>query len=147
MDEEGNLGYYLYNEATGEEKLFSVVDEERMYARGTKEAGKLAKEFLSKKGNKTINKKLKRSQLLKELDNHYLSEPKPGELRIGPGFYKSLIDNREKDLYDLYKHKNVVAEFKAAKNWPNVQFKKIQKSPMEMHENAKLSVARIVVPD
>ena len=35
MDEEGNLGYYLYNESTGEEKLFSVVEEEeRLYARG-----------------------------------------------------------------------------------------------------------------
>ena len=29
MDEEGNLGYYLYNESTGEEKLFSVVEEEQ----------------------------------------------------------------------------------------------------------------------
>ena len=35
MDEEGNPGYYLYNEATGEEKLFSVVkEEERMYFLG-----------------------------------------------------------------------------------------------------------------
>ena len=24
MDEEGNLGYYLYNESTGEEKMFSL---------------------------------------------------------------------------------------------------------------------------
>ena len=32
MDEEGNLGYYLYNESTGEEKLFSVVEEEREFA-------------------------------------------------------------------------------------------------------------------
>ena len=30
-----------------------------MYARGTKEAGKLAKEFLSKKGNKIANKEAK----------------------------------------------------------------------------------------
>jgi hypothetical protein len=35
MDEEGNLGYYLYNESTGEEKLFSVVEEEeRLYFLG-----------------------------------------------------------------------------------------------------------------
>ena len=34
MDEEGNLGYYLYDESTGEEKLFSVEEEERLYARG-----------------------------------------------------------------------------------------------------------------
>ena len=40
MDEEGNLGYYLYDESNGEE---------RMFARGTKEAGKAAKEFLKKK--------------------------------------------------------------------------------------------------
>ena len=33
MDEEGNQGYYLYNEATGEEKLFSVVEEEREFAK------------------------------------------------------------------------------------------------------------------
>ena len=32
IDEEGNLGYYLYNEATGEEKLFSVVEDEREFA-------------------------------------------------------------------------------------------------------------------
>ena len=30
MDEEGNLGYYLYNEATGEEKLFSKGGKEKM---------------------------------------------------------------------------------------------------------------------
>ena len=29
IDEEGNLGYYLYDEATGEEKLFFVVEEEQ----------------------------------------------------------------------------------------------------------------------
>ena len=147
IDEDGNLGYYLYNEATGEEKLFSVVEEEREFARGTKEAGKIAKELLSKKGNKAINKKLKRSQLLKEFNNHYLNEPKPGELKINPRFYKSLVDNSEKNLYDLYKHKNMAAEFKAAESWPNIRFKKIKKSPMEVHEDARLRVARIVVPD
>ena len=31
MDEEGNLGYYLYDESTGEEKMFSVVEEERLF--------------------------------------------------------------------------------------------------------------------
>ena len=56
MDEEGNQGYYLYNESTGEEKLFSIVEEERKFARGTKEAGKKAMEFLSKKGNKGVKK-------------------------------------------------------------------------------------------
>ena len=65
MDEEGNLGYYLYDEATGEEKLFSVVEDERMYARGTKEAGKKAAEFLAKKGNKIANKVRKREDLLR----------------------------------------------------------------------------------
>ena len=35
MDEDGNQGYYLYNEATVEEKLFSVVEEEeRLYFLG-----------------------------------------------------------------------------------------------------------------
>ena len=34
IDEEGNLGYYLYNESTGEEKLFSVVEDERLYFLG-----------------------------------------------------------------------------------------------------------------
>lgn len=60
MDEEGNQGCYLYNESTGEEKLFSVVEEEREFARGTKEAGKKAMEFLSKKGNKKLNKEITR---------------------------------------------------------------------------------------
>ena len=27
MDEEGNLGYYLYNESNGEEKMFSLIPE------------------------------------------------------------------------------------------------------------------------
>ncbi len=36
IDEDGNLGYCLYNEATGEEKLFSVVEDERMYANARK---------------------------------------------------------------------------------------------------------------
>jgi hypothetical protein len=43
IDEEGNLGYYLYNEATGEEKLFSVVEEERLYA--SMIAGKLGSAY------------------------------------------------------------------------------------------------------
>ena len=64
MDEEGNMGYYLYNEATGEEKLFSVVEEERefgvndlklakklypgyaKYVSGSKEADALLKRYL-----------------------------------------------------------------------------------------------------
>ena len=34
IDEEGNMGYYLYDESTGEEKLFSIVEEERLYFLG-----------------------------------------------------------------------------------------------------------------
>ena len=34
IDEDGNQGYYLYNESTGEEKLFSVVEDERLYFLG-----------------------------------------------------------------------------------------------------------------
>lgn len=60
MDEEGNQGYYLYDEATGEEKLFSVVEEEeRMYARGVnmRDLGK---------GLKKINKEASKKYLIKE---------------------------------------------------------------------------------
>ena len=39
MDEEGNLGYYLYDETTGEEKMFSVVEEERLYGAQSKILG------------------------------------------------------------------------------------------------------------
>ena len=86
IDEDGNLGYYLYNESTGEEKLFSVVEEEREFARGTKEAGKKAAEFLAKKGNKIANK------IAKFRDTrHYKGELSPidkstvnrGLLRVG----------------------------------------------------------------
>lgn len=51
----------LWDEETNEEKLFSVneISEEKLFARGTKEAGKLAKEFLAKKGNKIANKRAK----------------------------------------------------------------------------------------
>ena len=39
IDEEGNQGYYLYDESTGEEKLFSVVEEdERLFAKNGKKA-------------------------------------------------------------------------------------------------------------
>lgn len=34
IDEEGNLGYYLYDETTSEKKLFSVVEDERLYFLG-----------------------------------------------------------------------------------------------------------------
>ena len=70
MDEEGNLGYYQYNEATGEEKLFSVVEEEREFARGTKEAGIEAAKYLAKKGNKIANKVRKREDLLRQTGLH-----------------------------------------------------------------------------
>ena len=57
MDEEGNLGYYLYDEATGEEKLFSVVEEEeRMYARGVGQAVKAATQMAQSKGQGAINR-------------------------------------------------------------------------------------------
>ena len=53
MDEEGNLGYYLYNESTGEEKLYSVVDEEeRLYANLDEEDIKFLEEHA---GNKVRN--------------------------------------------------------------------------------------------
>ena len=44
MDEEGNQGYYLYNESTGEEKLFSVEDDEKDSSKKSKirTAGKIA---------------------------------------------------------------------------------------------------------
>ena len=57
IDEDGNLGYYLFNERTGEEKLFSVVEEEREFARG-KNVRNLGK------GNKKLNKKLGRKELI-----------------------------------------------------------------------------------
>ena len=60
MDEEGNQGYYLYDEATGEEKLFSVVEEEKMYARGTGAAVYYAEKMMRNKGNKIANKAAKR---------------------------------------------------------------------------------------
>ena len=62
MDEEGNLGYYLYNESTGEEKLFSIVEEEeRMYAKGVGDAVGVARKRMMNKGNKIANKAAKRN--------------------------------------------------------------------------------------
>ena len=37
-----------------------MIVKRKLFARGTKEAGKIAKEFLSKKGNKIVNKAQKR---------------------------------------------------------------------------------------
>ena len=62
MDEEGNQGYYLYDEATGEEKLFSIVEEEqREFARGVGMAVQNATQFAQSKGQSAFNKAAKRS--------------------------------------------------------------------------------------
>lgn len=66
IDEDGNLGYYLYNESTGEEKLFSVVEEEREFARGVGSAVKVAMKRASSKGQGAINKAVKRNDLIKQ---------------------------------------------------------------------------------
>ena len=67
IDKEGNLGYCLYNESTGEEKLFSVVEEEeRMYARGVGNAVTEAVKRASTKGNKVANKAAKRIDKVRE---------------------------------------------------------------------------------
>ena len=56
IDEDGNLGYYLYNESTGEEKLFSVVEEEREFGE-VKRANKAAKRAaILKKDSGTVSK-------------------------------------------------------------------------------------------
>ena len=58
IDEEGNLGYYLYNEATGEEKLFSVVEEEEREfssVRRSKKALKVAADIIRRDGG--LNKR------------------------------------------------------------------------------------------
>ena len=75
IDEDGNQGYYLYNESTGEEKLFSVVEEEREFA-NTRLLKKGAKTFLGKsvEGNLTTKDvmrigKLKGVRSLKALEN------------------------------------------------------------------------------
>ena len=59
IDEDGNQGYYLYNESTGEEKLFSVVEEEREFARGVGSAVKAATQMARSKGQGAINKAAK----------------------------------------------------------------------------------------
>ena len=108
MDEEGNLGYYLYNEATGEEKLFSVVEEEREFAsvKALKKAtntvlrkaaeGKLTTTDVARMG------RLKGKNSLRAIDNpHYkkvaiggynkanqLSKGKFGEVVSKPDFVK-----------------------------------------------------------
>ena len=56
IDEDGNQGYYLYNESTGEEKLFSVVEEEREFARGTGAAVYYAEQMVRRGGQKALNK-------------------------------------------------------------------------------------------
>ena len=49
IDEEGNLGYYLYDENNGEEKLFSVVEDEKLFARGTGAAVYYAEQMMKNK--------------------------------------------------------------------------------------------------
>ena len=70
MDEEGNMGYYLYNASTGEEKLFSVVEEEeRLYARGVGMAVQQATKMAQSKGMGAVNKALGRESLIKSTRN------------------------------------------------------------------------------
>ena len=95
MDEEGNMGYYLYNEATGEEKLFSVVEEEREFARGAVEP-RAFKNFI--KNDNT-------AKLLKDYNN-----------------MKTSLANAKKDLVNTYKTKyaDKVSGFKkSADNYMN----------------------------
>ena len=75
IDEDGNQGYYLYNESTGEEKLFSVVEEEREFA-NTRHLKKAANTFLEKSAKGKLStkdvmrmSKLKGSRSLKALEN------------------------------------------------------------------------------
>lgn len=75
IDEEGNLGYYFYDENTGEEKLFSVVEEEREFA-NVRYGKKVVKTLLekSKKGNVTTKDllrlgKVKGKNSLKAIEN------------------------------------------------------------------------------
>lgn len=68
LDEDGNLGYYLYNESTGEEKLFSVVEEEREFAR--KDYYYLSEEealaLRAERNKLAAEARAKRSQILKD---------------------------------------------------------------------------------
>lgn len=59
IDEDGNLGYCLYNESTGKGKLFSVVEDEKMYARGVGQAVKAATQMVQSKGQGMANKAAK----------------------------------------------------------------------------------------
>ena len=89
MDEEGNLGYYLYDESTGKEKMFSVVEEEREFA-SVRYAKKAANMLLEKsaKGKLTIKdlmhaNKLKGKNSLKVLEN-------PNYEKVAKGSYNKL---------------------------------------------------------
>ena len=81
MDEEGNLGYYLYDESTGEEKMFSVVEDEKMYARGVGMAVQNATRMAQSKGLGAINKAAKRNDLLRQTG---LPKFKPENFRTVP---------------------------------------------------------------
>ena len=98
MDEEGNLGYYLYNESTGEEKTFSVVEEEKMFARGVnirnlgkglKKVNKAAnREYFINKG-RNVFEASRRSPRFKSLteENRKLSEIIRGGKSINPDIH------------------------------------------------------------
>ena len=83
MDEEGNLGYYLYNESTGEEKLFSVVEDEKMYARGVGSAVTAAKQMASSKGMGVANKVAKNAQGLRNAPWYTTSSDLKKQLSAG----------------------------------------------------------------
>ncbi len=90
IDEDGNLGYYLYNESTGEEKLFSVVEEEEREFASVRHLKKAANKLFEKgiKGEVTAKdimriNKLKGKNSLKALEN-------PNYEKVAKGNYNNI---------------------------------------------------------
>ena len=96
MDEEGNLGYYLYDEATGEEKLFSVVEEEKLF-RDPFEG--------FKKGFKKENKRLRRLEHLEKAGSSGKNISDAALLKDSRTFFGGKHMDRIKSVYETGNNK------------------------------------------
>ena len=151
IDEDGNQGYYLYNESTGEEKLFSVVEEEREFAKKENELDEEDIKFLEEQDkNKRRNhnnigiKKLASTSAKVGLSGYMLNEISKMPTKTGKFVKKhklpaagvltgaALLDlyqakkDREKynELHDKVKHVYVNSDKETRKSIRNMSNKK-----------------------
>ena len=130
MDEEGNQGYYLYNESTGEEKLFSIVEEERKFARGTGSAVYYAEQMIKKGGQKASNK-ASNKKMIKKLGDE-------AKEILGVSKYLKRIPGTKSDMSVRYGKSRIEAALEHRSNYPEILTAIDKKIPGNVKKNMDL---------